>query len=241
MKLGKPIADSEKGKKKWLVPTDSYQKSQIKRVTKRAAIELLQYNIDVDLKSFELYTTAVFYIKAALEYLNVKYEKDRDVDISLGGLIEVGLSIREVPDAEKIGSINGVVNLGPGGEFIKDNIKSFVEVKTGGETKEFLIPETEEEAIDIQKIQSMVSRSLTSYDLFFKPDDMGLYTMIMVFLKSAIVITAMETIVNGSSIINIGEMIAVNGVLDDGELIIKCDLGSAGKQIVKSDGATEDE
>ena len=241
MKLGKPVNDDEKGKKKWLIPTDSYQKSQIKRVTKRAAIELLQYDIDVDAKSFELYTTAVFYIKSALEYLNVKYEKDRDVDISLGGLIDVGLSIREVSDAEKVGSINGVVRLGPGGEFIKENIKSFVDVKTGGEIKEFLRPETEEEAVDISKIQSMVSRSLTSYDLFFRPDEMGLYTMMMVFLKAAIVITAMESVVNGSSIINIGEMIAVNGVIDNGELIIKCDLGSAGKQIVKSDGATEDE
>lgn len=241
MKLGSKITDNEKGEKKWLIPKDSYQREQILRVTRMAAAELLQYNIDVEKKSFEMYTTAVFYLKSALEYLNTKYEKDRDVDVSLGGLIEIGLSIREASDAEKIGNINGIVRLGPGGQYITENAMEFIQTKYEAGTKEFIHPETEDEFIDVQHIQSSVSRHLVSYELYFKPDDMGLYTMMMVFLKNAILYTIIRSAAKGSSIVNIGEMIAINGVLEGNKVTIKCDLGKDGKQIIKSDGATEDE
>jgi hypothetical protein len=240
MKLGEKPTENGKGKKPLLTPNDSYQKGQIKRVIKRAALELREYDIDIDTDNFTLYTVAVFYIEAALKYLNTKYENTRSVDVTLGGLINIGLSIREVEDAEKIGNINAVVSLGPGGRFIVENIKSFVEIKKTDEAKELLRPE-EDEVEDVAAIQATAVKTLMSYDMFFRPDDMVLYTAVMIFLKSAIIITVMEAITHGSSIVNIGEMFSINGIVDNTELIVNCVPGADGKLLVKSDGATEDE
>ena len=238
MKLGEKPTENGRGKKDLLCPTDSYQKSQIKKVIKRAALELRGYDIDVP-DNFKLYTIAVFYIEAALKYLNTKYEATRENDISLGGYINVGLSVREVNDAEKVGNINAVITLGEKGKMIVNNIRDFVEP-----TPEIEIPllkPVDGEGDDIQNIQATAVKQLMTYDMFFNPTEMLLYTSVMVFLKAAIIITVMEAISKGSSIVNIGEMFSINGIVKDDELIVNCVPGADGKLLVKSDGATEDE
>lgn len=238
MKLGEKPTENGRGKKDLLCPTDSYQKQQIKRVIKRAAMELRGYDIDVP-DNFKLYTIAVFYIESAMRYLNVKYEKFRDNDISLGGLINIGLSVREVNDAEKVGNINAVITLGDKGRYIVNNIKDFIE-PTPEQDIPLLKPGDNEEE-DITNIQASAVKQLITYEMYFNPEEKLLYTAVMTFLKAAIIITVMKAVTDGSSIVNIGEMFSINGIVKDGELIVNCVPGADGKLLVKSDGATEDE
>ena len=186
-----------------------------------------------------MYTIAIFYIDAALRLLNTKYEKLGDNDINLGGFIKIGLSVRTVSDAEKVGNINAVITLGDKGKYIVNNISDFVEPYPEQDIP--LMQPEEDEKEDILNIQGTAVRQLITYDMFFRPEEKLLYTSVMCFLKAAIIITVMETVSNGSSIINIGEMFSINGIVKDNKIIVNCVPGANGKLIVKSDGTTEEE
>ena len=241
MVLGEKPENAMKGHKPLLSPNDSYQKSQIQKVIRRASQELRLFDIDCPTDNFKLYTIAVFYIDAALRVLNSTYEKTGGNDISLGGFIDIGLSVRNVDDAEKTGNINAVITLGEFGNKIVNEFADFLKLPNPSEVHFDLLTPSEMDKAEVMSIQTLACKNLITYEIYFSPSDMALYTSVMVFLKSAILITVAETLKNGSSIVNLGEMFSINGVLDGKELIVNCVPGADGKLIVKSDGATEDE
>lgn len=211
----------------------------IKRLTQMSCVELASYNIDGDVNTLSLYTLTSYYLGAIYKYLNVMFEKFQTDTLSIGNLIDFSLSIRYSDDAEKIGNITVIAKLGEDAEKIVNNVGQYLNppmVK-----REALRPETPDEMQDVMSIQGALGKIMTSYEMILRPDDMDLYTCFLVMIKNAIILTYLDTVKNGTSMIVFDEYLSISGLVKDGKVRIGYIVGPEGRRSDKSDGMTERE
>ena len=122
------VDTSKKATKDMLMPTSNAQRNLLKQIMRRAALEMRAYGFDLKPESFDVYTITVFYVKAAIQYINVvneKYNGEKNQPINICDLIIGELTNRVKESNEKIGNLLIQFELTPEAEEFLSNAAEF--------------------------------------------------------------------------------------------------------------------
>lgn len=234
---------SKRATKDMLLPTSNAQRNLLKQIMRRTALEMRAYGFELKPDAYDVYTMAVFYVKASIMYINTineKYKGEKNTPINICELITGRLTNRVNEKNEKVGNLILEFELTPEAEeFLMDAADYQDMPNPVPNSKRFEEPDPDN-ANQAQRFQAAVVAAMATRDFTISGNDWKIYTIVKVFLKCALLEVLLQGCRKGSSEFAIGEEINITStVVEDGDIVLKIDPSVEGKTTPKSDGVTE--
>ena len=235
------VDSSKKAVKDMLLPTSNAQRNLLKQIMRRTALEMRAYGFELKPDAYDVYTMAVFYVKAAIAYINVineKFNGEKNTPINICDLIVGKLTNRINEKNEKIGNLILEFDLTPEAEEFLMNASDYQDMPNPVPNTKRL--EEPEDASLAQRFQAAVVSAMAARDFTISNNDWKIFTLVKVFLRCTLLEVILQGCRKGSSEFAIGEEINITStVVEDGDIVLKIDPSVEGKTTPKSDGVTE--
>lgn len=238
------VDSTKQAKKDMLMPTSNSQRNFLKQIMRRTALEMRAYGFDLKPDAYDVYTISVFYIKSAIQYINVineKYNGEKNQPINICDLIVGELTNSVNESNEKVGNLLMRFELTPEAEEYLGNADEYQDMPNPKPfSKELEQPEDGEQTSVAARFQAFVVQAMATRDFNLTANDWKIYTLVKTFLKSTLLEVVLNGSRNGSAEFEIGEEIIISAtVVDDGDIVLKIEPSVEGKTTPKSDGVTE--
>lgn len=237
------VDTSKKATKDMLMPTSNAQRNLLKQIMRRTALEMRAYGFDLKPESFDVYTITVFYVKAAIQYINVvneKYNGEKNQPINICNLIVGELTNRVKESNEKIGNLLMQFELTPEAEEFLSNASDYQDMPNPTPfSKELETPDDDKTSFAL-RFTAYVVQAMATRDFTITANDWKIYTLTKTFLKCTLLEVILLGSRRGSAEFAIGEEINISAtVVEDGDIVLKIEPSVEGKTTPKSDGVTE--
>lgn len=237
------VDSTKKATKDMLLPTSNVQRALLKRIMRRTVLEMRAYGFELKPDAYDVYTMAVFYVKAAILHINTineKYNGEKNAPINICDLISGQLSNRFNEKNEKQGNLILNFDLMDEAKEFLEQAADYQDLPNPTPASRHLEEPDSTDATNAGRFQQAVVTAMASRDLTLSGNDWKIYTIVKVFLKSALMEILFDGCKNGSSEFAIGEEINITcTVINNDEIVINILPSVEGKTTPKSDGVTE--
>lgn len=237
------VDTTKKATKDMLMPTSSVQRNFLKQIMRRTALEMRAYGFDLKPDAYDVYTITIFYVKSAIQYINVineKYNGEKNQPINICDLIVGELTNRVKESNEKIGNLLMQFELTPEAEEFLSNASDYQDMPNPKPFSKELEQPSEDYKATAQRFQSFVVQAMSSRDFNLSANDWKIYTLAKTFLKCTLLEVILVGSRRGSAEFAIGQEINISAtVVEDGDIVLKIEPSIEGKTTAKSDGVTE--